>query len=60
VNLETRARQRAEENIRREALQRGVLTMAGQNAEKKLGELLLTMGVEKVRFVGSRVPAGQL
>lgn len=51
VDLETRARQHAEENIRREALRRGVLTLAAQNAEKKMGELLHTMGFERVRFV---------
>ncbi|HYI09467.1 MAG TPA: DUF4230 domain-containing protein [Thermoanaerobaculia bacterium] len=58
VNLETRARQNAEANIQREALQRGVLTLAGDNAEKKLGELLHTMGVERVRFVSRQVPTG--
>ena len=51
VDLETRARQHAEENIRREALKRGVLTLASQNAEKKMGEFLLTLGFERVRLV---------
>lgn len=51
INLETRARQHAEENIRSEALKRGVLRLAADNAEKKLGQLLHTMGAEKVRFV---------
>ncbi len=57
INLETRARQHAEENIRAEALKRGILRMASDNAEKKLGELLHTMGAEKVRFVsGPGIP----
>lgn len=51
VDLETRARQHAEDNIRKEALKKGVLTLASQNAEKKLAELLHTFGAEKVRFV---------
>lgn len=53
VDLETRARQHAEENIRREALKRGVITLASQNAEKKMGEFLHTLGFERVRFVSS-------
>jgi hypothetical protein len=53
VDLETRARQHAEDNIRKEALKKGVLTIAAQNAEKKLAELLHTFGAEKVRFVSS-------
>lgn len=56
VDLETRARQHAEENIRTEALKKGVLPLASQNAEKKLAEFLHTMGAEKVRFVQSNVP----
>lgn len=51
VDLETRARQHAEENIRAEALKRGILNTASQNGEKKLAEFLHTAGVEKVRFV---------
>ena len=54
VDLETRARQRAEDNIRAEALKKGVLTLASQNAEKKLAELLHTLGADKVRFVGGK------
>ena len=50
VDLETRARQHAEENIRSEALKKGILPMASQNGEKKLAELLRTFGFEKVRF----------
>ena len=59
VDLETRARQHAEENIRAEALQKGILPLAAQNGEKKLAELLRTLGAEKVRFVGSRTPGAE-
>lgn len=51
VELETRARQHAEENIRAEALRKGVLKLARDNGEKKLAEFLRLTGVEKVRFV---------
>lgn len=51
VDLETRARQHAEENIRNEALKKGILTVASQSGEKKLAGFLHTVGVEKVRFV---------
>lgn len=51
VDLETRARQHAEANIRAEALKRGILNTASQSAEKKLAEFMLTVGFEKVRFV---------
>ena len=51
VDLETRARQHAEENIRSEALKKGVLTVAAESGEKKLAAFLHTVGVEKVRFV---------
>ncbi|HEY0140016.1 MAG TPA: DUF4230 domain-containing protein [Thermoanaerobaculia bacterium] len=57
VDLETRARQHAEENIRQEALRRGILQLAGDNAEKKLAELMRTFGAQKVRFVREVVPA---
>lgn len=51
VDLETRARQHAEENIRAEALKKGVLKLASDNGEKKLAEFLRVLGFEKVRFV---------
>jgi hypothetical protein len=57
VNLETRARQHAEQNIRDEALKRGVLKMAAENGEKKLAEFLMAAGVKKVRFVSGGAPA---
>jgi hypothetical protein len=60
VDLETRARQHAEDNIRSEALKKGVLGIASKNAETKLAELLHTFGAEKVRFVSSgSVPPSQ-
>lgn len=56
IDLETRARQHAEENIRREAVSKGILQMAAQTGEKKLAGFLNTLGFEKVRFVSSQVP----
>jgi hypothetical protein len=53
VDLETRARQHAETNIRNEALKKGVLRMASASAEKKLADFLHTAGIEKVRFVSA-------
>ena len=52
VDLETRARQHAETNIRNEAVRKGILTIASQSGEKKLAGFLHTLGFEKVRFVG--------
>lgn len=57
VDLETRARQHAETNIRDEAVKKGVITLAQQNGEKKMAELLHTLGFEKVRFVSARAPS---
>jgi hypothetical protein len=54
IDLETRARQHAEENIRAEALKKGILPLASQNGERKLADLLRTLGFERVRFVSSR------
>ena len=58
VDLETRARQHAEENIRTEALKKGILTLASNNGQAKLAEFLRVLGFEKVRFVegGATVP----
>jgi Protein of unknown function (DUF4230) len=58
VDLETRARQHAEENIRSEAVSKGILQMASQTGEKKLAGFLNTLGFEKVRFVSSQAPLG--
>lgn len=54
VDLETRARQHAEDNIRAESLKKGILTIAQQSGEKKMAEFLHTLGFEKVRFVQAR------
>jgi hypothetical protein len=51
VDLESRARQFAEQNIRSEALKKGIIPMAQASAEKKLADLLHQMGARKVRFV---------
>jgi len=59
VDLETRARQNAEKNIRAEALKKGILQVAQQSGEKKLGELLHTLGFQRVRFVNAPGPALQ-
>jgi hypothetical protein len=56
VNLESRARQHAEENIRAEALRKGILPLAARNAEAKMGDLLHTFGFERVVFEQSRRP----
>ncbi|HEX7705181.1 MAG TPA: DUF4230 domain-containing protein [Thermoanaerobaculia bacterium] len=54
INLESRARQHAEENIRAEALRKGILPLAAKNAEAKMGDLLHTFGFERVIFEQSR------
>ena len=53
VDLESRARQYAEQSIRNEAVRKGILLMASQNAEKKLADFLHTLGIQKVRFESS-------
>ncbi len=49
VQLEGRARQYAEQGVRNEALKKGILTLASQNAEVKVAELLHTFGFRRVR-----------
>jgi hypothetical protein len=51
VNLESRARQYAEEGVRQEALKKGILELAAQNGERKLADFLHTAGVQRVRFI---------
>lgn len=51
VNLESRARQRAEAEIRNEAMRKGILNMATENAQAKLADFLHTLGFQKVSFV---------
>jgi hypothetical protein len=50
VGMEGRARQYAEQNIRNEAVHRGILPLAQQNAEARVAGLLHTLGAPKVRF----------
>lgn len=50
IGLEGRARQYAEQNIRNEAVNRGILPLAQTNAEARVAELLHTLGAAKVRF----------
>ena len=54
VGMEGRARQYAEQNIRNEAIRRGILQLAQTNAEGRVAELLHTLGVGKVRFEDAR------
>ena len=51
IGMEGRARQYAEQNIRNEAMRKGILPLAQQNAEARVAELLHTLGAAKVRFV---------
>ncbi len=53
INLESRARQHAEQAIRNEAVNKGILPMASQNAEKKIADFVHTLGAQKVRFANS-------
>jgi hypothetical protein len=50
IGMEGRARQYAEQNIRNEAIRRGILQLAQKNAEGRVAELLHTLGAAKVRF----------
>ncbi|HEX3068289.1 MAG TPA: DUF4230 domain-containing protein [Thermoanaerobaculia bacterium] len=60
VGMEGRARQYAEQNIRNEAVHRGILPLAQQNAEARIAGLLHTLGAAKVRFVdANRNPVTQ-
>ncbi len=58
INLESRARQRAEQEIRNEAVRKGILNLASQNAELKLAEFLHTTGVVRVKFVKAGTASG--
>lgn len=49
INLESRARQYAEQSIRNEAVKKGILTLAENNAEARIAELLHTLGFPRVR-----------
>jgi hypothetical protein len=50
VGMEGRARQYAEQNIRNEALRKGILPLAQKNSEARIAGLLHTLGAAKVRF----------
>jgi hypothetical protein len=49
IHLEARARQYAEQGVRSEALKKGILMLASQNAEVKVAELLHMFGFRRVR-----------
>jgi uncharacterized protein DUF4230 len=49
MNLESRARQYAEQSIRNEALKKGILPLASENAQVKVAELLHMFGFPRVR-----------
>jgi hypothetical protein len=48
VDLETEARQAAEEEILKAALEDGILDMAQANAESYIRHLILTLGFKEV------------
>ena len=48
--LEARGRQSAEISIRNEAVQRGILTLAQQNAQERIASLAHSLGARAVRF----------
>ena len=50
VHLEARARQTAEQGIRNEAMKKGILTLASQNAETKLAQFMHAVGIQRIRF----------
>jgi len=54
IGMEGRARQYAEQNIRNEAIRRGILQLAQKNAEGRVAELLHTLGAAKVRFEATK------
>ncbi|HJT16234.1 MAG TPA: DUF4230 domain-containing protein [Thermoanaerobaculia bacterium] len=57
--LESRARQYAEQGIRNEAINKGILQMASQNAELRVADLLRTFGLQRVRFEGAPASPSQ-
>jgi hypothetical protein len=50
ANLESRARKNAEIGIRQEAMKKGILPLAANNAEAKLAGFVQTLGVKNIRF----------
>lgn len=59
MNLESRARQYAEQGIRNEAVQKGILPMASENAQIKVAELLHMFGFHRVRCEVAGAPPSQ-
>ena len=56
-NLESRARQHAEIGIRQEAMRKGILPLAANNAEAKLASFVQAIGVKHIRFERGGAPA---
>src|SRR5438477_53862 len=50
TQLESHARQYAEQNIRNVAVRQGILQLAKQNAQARIAELAHAMGARSVRF----------
>jgi hypothetical protein len=59
MHLESRARQYAEQGIRSEALKKGILPLASQNAQVKVAELLHMFGFHRVRCEAPATTPGQ-
>jgi len=60
IHLESRARAHAELNIKNEAIKKGILPLAQQNAQQKLADFIHTMGVKRVRFENRVVDTNRL
>lgn len=60
IHLESRARAHAELNIKNEAIQKGILPLAQQNAQQKLADFIHTLGVKRVRFENRVVDSNKL
>jgi hypothetical protein len=54
IGMEGRARQYAEQGIRNEAVNKGILNLASTNAEVKVAELLHMFGIQRVRCEAAR------
>lgn len=58
VDLESRARENAERGVRNEALRKGILDLAEENAEARLADFLMTLGARQIRFADTPPPPG--
>jgi hypothetical protein len=56
VDLESRARQHAEAEIRNAAIRKDILGLASQNAENRIADFLHTLGFQKVEFLKRGAP----